>query len=303
MSLALVFSGQGTQHAGMLPWLDDDAPVLQATRAALGVADWRALLRDPARATANATAQPLLTGLALAAWAQLGPRLPMPVAIAGYSVGELAAFCAAGVYDTTAALHLAQARAEAMDRCAAAEPGGLLAVTGLGPDAIASLCAESGLDIAIRNGPEAVVLGGAEAGLDLAAARAAALGAKVSRLAVAVASHTRLMRDAARAFAGTLAATPLQRPCRVLFSHAAGRVVDAPAAASALAAQIAQTVVWDDCMDSLQARRPACVLEIGGGAALARLWNERHPAVPARSCDEFRSVEGVVAWVQRQQAG
>ena len=39
------------------------------------------------------------------------------------------------------------------------------------------------------------------------------------------------------------------------------------------------------------------VLEIGPGQALARMWNERYPDVPARSCDEFRSAAGIANWV------
>ncbi|MBS7781267.1 ACP S-malonyltransferase, partial [Acidovorax sp. CCYZU-2555] len=110
MSFALLFSGQGHQHPGMLPWLADDASV-QATRARLGVADWRLALTDPAWAQRNDKAQVLLTGLSLAAWSQIAPLVAQPAAIAGYSVGELAAFSAAGVMDTPAALALAQQRA------------------------------------------------------------------------------------------------------------------------------------------------------------------------------------------------
>ncbi|PWQ83432.1 ACP S-malonyltransferase, partial [Stenotrophomonas maltophilia] len=68
----------------------------------------------------------------------------------------------------------------------------------------------------------------------------------------------------------------------------------------ALALQLAQTVAWDDCLDAIAAQRVSAVLEIGPGQALARIWSERHPAVPARSADEFRSAAAVVAWLHRQ---
>jgi hypothetical protein len=95
MSFALLFSGQGTQHAAMMPWLAEDERVA-GMRARLGVNDWRRSLEDPSWAANNANAQTLLTGLALAAWAQLAPMVPPPEAVAGYSVGELAAFSTAG---------------------------------------------------------------------------------------------------------------------------------------------------------------------------------------------------------------
>jgi [acyl-carrier-protein] S-malonyltransferase len=52
-------------------------------------------------------------------------------------------------------------------------------------------------------------------------------------------------------------------------------------------------------MDSIAARQVRCVLEIGPGQALARLWNQRHPDIPARSCDDFRSAAAIAGWIGR----
>ena len=196
MSFALLFSGQGHQHAAMLPWLVDDA-IVRDMRARLGVDDWRRALADPAWAERNDNAQTLLTGLALAAWSQLAPLVAPPAAIAGYSVGELAAFSAAGVIDPASAIALAQRRAGAMDECAAREPGGLMAVNGLSGRGIERLCEEAGLALAIRNGEESVILGGPTAALARAETMAAIAGAQCTRLRVGVASHTPWMREAA----------------------------------------------------------------------------------------------------------
>ena len=297
MGFALLFSGQGTQHPAMLPWLGEDA-IIRSMGERLGVQDWRAALADAAWAQCNANAQMLLTGVALSAWHQVAPLLPPPAAIAGYSVGELPAFSAAGVFDAETALELARQRAEAMDRCAERTPGGMLAVTGLGAQAIERVCDECGLTIAIRNGPQGVVLAGPHAALDLAERALAMQNARCTRLRVAVASHAPGMRDAAADFLQTLSKVELGKPRVALFSNAADRVHDAAAARQALAAQIADTVRWDECMENIRARNVACVLEIGPGQALTRMWNEAYPDVPARSCDEFRSAAGVVKWVQ-----
>ena len=297
MSFALVFSGQGTQHPAMLPWLRDDA-IVRGMRRRLGTPDWRAALAAPAWAERNANAQTLLTGVALSAWHQIAPLLPPPIAIAGYSVGELAAFSAAGVFDAEAALDLAHKRAEVMDRCAERTPGGMLAVTGLGAAAVDRLCHESGLAIAIRNGPQSVVLGGPHAALDVAERELAMQNARCTRLRVGVASHTPAMRDAAVDFLQTLAHVEFGKPHVTLFTNAADRVRDAAGARHALAAQIADTVRWDQCMENIRARNVACVLEIGPGQALTRMWNEAYPDVPARSCDEFRSAVGVAKWLE-----
>jgi [acyl-carrier-protein] S-malonyltransferase len=296
MSFALVFSGQGTQHPEMLPWLVDDE-IVRSMGTRLATPDWRAAVADPAWAECNANAQPLLTGLALAAWHQIAAVLPSPSAIAGYSVGELAAFSAAGMFDWDCALTLSRRRAEAMDRCAERMPGGMLAVTGLAAAAIDRLCEQTGLALAIRNGAGSVVLGGPHASLEAAEHAATAQGARCTRLRVKVASHTPWMRDAADEFSRVLSDTRFGRPRTALFANAVDRVHDAAGGKQALAAQIASTVRWDDCMESIRARQVSCVLEVGPGQALARMWNERYPDVPARSCDEFRSAAGVARWV------
>jgi [acyl-carrier-protein] S-malonyltransferase len=296
MSFALLFSGQGTQHPAMLPWLAEDA-LLHDMRSLLGVDDWRRCLEEPAWAARNINAQVLLTGLALAAWDQVAPAVPPPAAVAGYSVGELAAFSAAGVFDAATALALAPRRAQAMDQCAAGTAGGMLAVSGLGEQALDRLLADTGLALAIRNGVESVVLGGPVAALDRAEPLAARQGAQCKRLRVNVASHTPWMRDAAARFRATLDDVPFQRPRTALFTNAADRVGDAAAARDALAAQLSRTVRWDECMEGIHARQVRCVLEVGPGQALARMWNQRYPDVPARACDDFRSAGAVAAWV------
>ena len=298
MGFALVFSGQGMQHAGMLPWLAEDASVAQ-TRRALRVDDWRAALDDPVWSSRNANAQTLLTGLNLAAWAQLSPALESPAAVAGYSVGELASFAAAGVFDARTALALAGTRAQAMDRCAHMSPGGLLAVSGLTSAQIDRLCAESGCAIAIDNDSHAVVLGGTLEALQAAEQNAQAAGALTTHLRVNVASHTPWMQAAADEFSLALSALPLRAPSVPLFSNTGDRVSSGRQAASALAIQIAKTVRWSACMDHIHMRRVGCVLEIGPGAALARMWNQRFPDVPARSVDEFRSRSAIIDWVKR----
>ena len=296
MSFALLISGQGNQHPAMLPWLADDA-IVNDMRTRLGVEDWRRALADPAWAERNDNAQTLLTGLALAAWNQLAPLVASPAAIAGYSVGELPAFSAAGVLEPASALALAQRRAEAMDECAARAPGGLLAVTGLSRPGLERLRADTGLALAIRNGEESVILGGPIAALAQAQRAAELAGAQCTRLRVNVASHTPWMREAADSFSRTLENVRFHAPRVVLFSNAADRIRDASSARVALAAQIATTVRWDECMENVMGRQVRCVLEIGPGQALARMWSQRYPGVPARACDDFRSAAAIAAWL------
>ena len=302
MSLALLFPGQGVQHAEMLPWLDADpaaAPVLATMTAQLG-ANWRERLGDDAWACANPVAQTLITGVSLAAWSALAPQLPDPAAVAGYSVGELAACCAAGVFDAPAALALAQQRAAAMDACASGAEQGLMSVAGVQAGDLATLCERFDLSVAIRLGIDRCVLGGTTRALRASMPAFGAVGAETGLLRVRLASHTSSMAPAARAFAAIVEPLPWRRSVCPVVSDLDGAGRRDPAALKqALAEQIDHTVQWDRCMDTLAERAPRCVLEIGPGTSLTRLWSAHRPDVPARSVDEFRSAAAVVDWVRR----
>ena len=302
MTVALLFPGQGTQHAAMLPWLescDAAAPVLARLAAALGD-DWRARVADAAWSQSNAVAQPLVTGASLAAWSALAPALPRVVAVAGYSVGELAACVAAGMLEADDAMALASRRAAAMDACAADGATGLLALSEASADDDDAACARWELDVAIRTGDRRCLVGGATASLAAAAAWFAARGATATPVGVRIASHTRALRAAVPVLARAFAEVPWHAPRVAWVAGIAGTVLrDAAQAQRALAEQVATTIRWDACMDAVAERRPGAVLEVGPGATLARLWRERHPAIPARSCDEFASVREVVDWVVR----
>lgn len=298
MGYAILFSGQGMQHAGMLSWLVEDY-LVQQTCNELGVNDWRTALSDTSWACANINAQILLTGINLAAWGQLSGALPQPSAVAGYSVGELASFATADVFDASTAIQLSRSRAQAMDRCALSVPSGLLAISGLPKMQVDYVCEEYGLAVAIENDSHAVVVGGPVAALRLAAVDAEGRGAHCTHLKVSLASHTHWMKDAAQEFALKLGQIALRAPRIPLFCNAVDRASTAIQAQQALSQQISKTVHWNTCMENIWARRVSCVLEVGPGAALARMWNQRFPDIPARSADEFANATSIAEWILR----
>jgi len=301
MSVALLFPGQGTQHAAMLPWLDDcaqAAPVLARMAATIGD-DWRARLDDTAWSQSNAVAQLLLTGASVAAWRALAAGLPRVVAVAGYSVGELASCVAAGLLDADDALALAERRAAAMDACVPDGSAGLLALSDVAVADVAAACARWSLDVAIRIGERRCIVGGPRAALDEAAVALAARGATATRLCVRVPSHTRALRAAVPVLAQALADVRWHAPRVAWIAGITGAVErDVTQVQRALADQVATTIRWDACMDTVAERRPRAVLEVGPGTTLARLWRERFPAIPVRSCDEFARAEDVLRWVE-----
>ncbi|MDO8251905.1 MAG: malonate decarboxylase subunit epsilon [Rhodoferax sp.] len=303
MSYALLFSGQASQHPDMLPWLESEpaaAPTLHAMSSRFGP-DWRHALQDPHRRSDNAFAQVLITGTSLAAWAAIQDRLPArPAAVAGYSVGELPAFACAGVFSTDQALMLAAERAALMDQAVAGLNTGLLSVSGIPEAAVLAQCPHLGLECAIRVNVNHAIFAGTTDALAQAALALVAGGAVCKPLEVRVASHSSWMVPAARAFAEALSEVPFSTPSCPIAVNASGVLSRKPGELrQALSQQLASTVQWAACMEAIAERNISCVLEVGAGSALARMWNDRYPAVPARALDDFQQMRGALTWIEK----
>ena len=309
MTLALLCSGQGLQHARMFA-MTGDAPaaasLFEHATTLLG-ADPRELVQTatPEALHANRTGQILCALQALAAVAAVRDAMPARRIVAGYSVGEIAAWHLAGIFDATATLDLVAKRAEAMD--AASAPGdGLVFVRGLPRDVVETLCRQHGTVIAITNPDVAWVIGGDGAALDAFAADARTRGAlRVARIGVNVASHTPRLAPASTAFRRVLdetAAHTLDTNVR-LFSGIDGTAVHGIGVGlDKLAAQISQPVHWDACLEAAVEAGATCFLELGPGRGLSAMTSHAWPAIPSRSVDDFRTFDGTRDWLARNAA-
>ncbi|SFI76470.1 [acyl-carrier-protein] S-malonyltransferase [Bradyrhizobium sp. cf659] len=251
----------------------------------------------------NRTGQILCTLQPLAAARALADVIPRGVIIAGYSVGEVAAWGIGGLLDATATLDLVARRAEAMD--AATRVGdGLIFVRGLSREEVGRLCERHGAAIAIVNPGDAFVIGGVREGLGGIAEDARAMhAARIVALPVEVASHTKRLAAASAVFRETLRLASVVFPprsgARILSGIDAAPVVSLESGLDKLAAQISQTVQWTDCLQACVEAGATGFLELGPGQALSGMAAEIEPALPARSLDDFRSLQGVRAWAAR----
>lgn len=306
--IAILCSGQGTQHPGMFD-LVAQAPegqgVLESARAVLEGKDPRQFVReaDPTTLYSNRVGQILCCTQALAAWATINPHLAEPVIIAGYSVGELAAWGCAGLLGQKEILRLAVVRAEAMD-AAGSDRTGLAAVRGLARARLESICGPRDVYVAIVNGGDLFIVGGARDALKSVcneAIKAGAVRAKILR--VAVAAHTPLLAEASRQFGSALARANLGHQTapgvRLLIGIDAEVVFDVREAAGKLAEQISRTVNWAACLDACRAAGAKTVLELGPGHALADMAREVLSDAKVRSVEDFRTRDGVLAWLKR----
>ena len=298
MSLALLCPGQGAQHAAMFDRVRDVAAaqsILDAAADVLGrTADQAAASEDRFD---NANAQPLLCAASLAHWQGLRDRVPTPLLVAGYSIGELAAHAIAGSFDAHTCLTLSTQRARLMDE-ASPPDSGMQAVLGLEREPLQAMCTEHEVHIAIANGSDHFIVGGRLDALQALADVATARGAEVRPLPVHVPAHTPLLADAARGFAQVLADASIHAPTlQILAGVDAHPVRDRAAVERTLSQQLAQTVEWTQVMRQAFERGARVFLQLGPGNALARMVASAYPCCEVRAIEEFRSLDGAADWV------
>jgi [acyl-carrier-protein] S-malonyltransferase len=305
--MAVLCSGQGYQGAGMFDLLADApeaVPVFKAAEFVLEGKDPRQLVHESNNDELHAdkVGQLLCCTQAMAAWAVLSVRVPRPLVVAGYSVGELAAWGVAGLLDYEKVLHLAIQRAAAMDR-STTQPSGLVAIRGLTRDKLEPICKAHGAYVAIVTAEDRMLIGGIRKALEVIARESRAAGAdRATMLPVAVPSHTPLLAEASEDFRQALfnAHLPEQVPpgVRLLSGIDGDTVFDVRSGAEKLARQIRQTVDWAACMESCRAAGVAKVFELGPGDALARMMQEVIPDGDVHSLSEFHSLSGFERWME-----
>lgn len=285
MSDAAVFPGQGTQHVGMGRALLGAYPAGEARyeRASellgfdLAEACWRG---EAAALTATRLAQPAIFVTNAAAFDALRHWGIEPRFVAGHSVGELCALYAAGVLDFDTALDVVRVRAELMASVQA--DGAMYAVIGLDEIDVLAACTDvrdhGPVGIGLHNAPANYVISGAAPAAAAAADRCRAAGAiRVTRLRTQHAFHSPLMEPVAdrwRAFVDRIA---LREPAFPVALNTTGAFAsDIDDIRRAIVDQVASTVRWAECVDTLVAAGARRLVEVGDSKVLATLARSAH---------------------------
>ncbi len=275
---AIVFPGQGSQRPGMFDTVPEHDSIDRLLDAAEALSDMnlRRIAADGSaeELTDTRAAQPLLY---LVDWVWGVTLLESglePVALAGHSLGELAALAVAEVFSVEAGLELVVERSKLMSATVKTTPGSMAAVLGMSSTAIAEVMNTiEGVWIANDNAPGQVVISGTKDGVASATKALTDSGARrIVPLPVAGPFHSPLMEPAQSAFADLLAQAEFRTPAIPVIQNTEPEPSSDPdLIKQRLAAQITAPVRWTETMAALAADGPITLIESGPGAVLKGL--------------------------------
>ncbi|PZO91746.1 MAG: [acyl-carrier-protein] S-malonyltransferase [Sphingomonas sanxanigenens] len=305
---AFIFPGQGSQAVGMGKALAEASPVarelFQEVDEALGQNLFRLMSEGPEEElTLTANAQPAIMANAVATLRVLEKEGGISLAakadfVAGHSLGEYSALCAAGALDVATTARLLRTRGQAMQAAVPVGEGAMAALLGADLEkarAIAEAAAEGQVcTVANDNDPSQVVISGHRAAIERAVPLAKEMGAKRAvLLPVSAPFHCPLMQPAADAMAAALAGVTLRAPLVPVFANVtAAPVVDPDAIRRLLVEQVTGMVRWRESVLAMQAAGVARFVEFGG-KVLAPMVKRIAPDVETTSVVTMDDIEAL----------
>lgn len=277
---AFIFPGQGSQAVGMGKMLAEASPIARAVfeeiDEALGQHLFRLMCEGPeSDLTLTENAQPAIMANAIATLRVLekegGVRLVEKCHfVAGHSLGEYTALCAAGALPLSVTAALLKLRGRAMQAAVPVGIGAMAALLGADiekAEALAAAAAENETcTVANDNDPSQVVISGHKGAIDRAIALAKDHGIKRGiLLPVSAPFHCPLMQPAADDMASALATTTIQAPLVPLFANVTAAPVSDPATISAqLVEQVTGRVRWRESAIAMAEAGVTHFVEFGG---------------------------------------
>ena len=281
---AFIFPGQGSQAVGMgKPLAEAFAParaVFDEVDEALSQRLSRLMWEGPESGlTLTENAQPAIMAASLAILRVLQTESGLDLArharlVAGHSLGEYSALCAAGAFTLAETARLLRIRGRAMQNAVPAGEGAMSALIGIEFDAAEAACREASdagsVVIANDNAPGQIVISGKKSAVEKAGEIAKAKGAKrVIPLSVSAPFHSPLLSSAAEAMREALSAVAIRPPSVPLVANVTAlQIAEPDRIRDLLVEQVTARVRWRESVASFRALGVAVTVEAGGNKVL-----------------------------------
>ena len=306
MKLALLFPGQGSQFIGMgKEFIETNEKCAKVMEVAELVCEFQIkdlIFNGPMEELTRSTIlQPAITVANLVCFEALKSRLPAGVSmscLAGHSLGEYSALCAASVLSIEDAIKLVERRGFFMEREGNLNPGGMRAVIGLGiaqvEDAVNTYSGSGVVTVANYNTEMQIVISGTMDALDYVSKIAEEAGGKVIPLNVSVANHSPLIGDAVPDFSQFMGAVAFNNPAiPVYFNVSAKKETDTDTIKEMMAQQIASRVRWYEIISAMIEDGVDTFIEVGPKKVLKGMMRKIVPRGKAITSLQFDTPEAL----------
>ncbi|MDR0741347.1 MAG: ACP S-malonyltransferase, partial [Rickettsiales bacterium] len=284
MSSIFIFPGQGSQAVGMGKGLYDNHAAARAVfdevDDALNQKLSDIIFNGPIEElTLTANVQPAIMAVSIAMLRVADPEITPFVA--GHSLGEYTALCAADALTLADTARLLRLRGDAMQRAVPVGQGAMAVVLGLDIGTLTAICRRAEeqaggnmvCDIANDNAPGQVVISGSKPAIEVAMELAKEADAKRAMLLpLSVPPHSRLMAPVSEEMLGALNEIQMNAPIVPLISNKTCMpMTDIGEIKEALVYQITHGVRWRETIFGLPALGVTETIEVGPGNILTGL--------------------------------
>ncbi len=306
-SIAFTFPGQGSQYIGMGQELaqarSQAREVFEEVDDALGVALSKIIFsgeEEDLKLTENT--QPALMAVSMAVMRVLeadGFTLKdNAYCVAGHSLGEYSALCAAGVFSLSDTAKLLRLRGQAMQRAVPVGKGAMAAIIGMEIDAVSAMIAEVAsetniVSVANDNSNGQVVISGEKAAVEAAAELAKEKGAKRALLLpVSAPFHCALMQPAADEMKDALADATMHSPIVPVLANVTAELTEnTDEIRQLLVEQITGVVRWRETILKMAPLGVDTLLEVGAGKVLSGLARRIDKELTTKNIESLASIE------------